>query len=292
MKHLVFFFLLSAFTATAQNQVKIERIVLHDRIIHGKINDAFPITIYLNFHDYAADNFNYYSVEGWYYYDNIRKKIPLVGVYSGSLVLYEFEKQTSRDSVLNLLGTGENFTDQLDELFKKRNYKERFVLDYQDFNYQGTWDNHKKNMPVSLNASDLSVDELNDYLYVTFQGKPTYHYDLSWIGSVDHDYEIAASKVHEGKYRILLRYETPSSGNPNGLCGAGMEIGYVFLLIDESGEIIEFQEETVESCLGDVSSEKGPDSNDVVLEYLVYDNSDNERIVRINLANVSIDLSK
>lgn len=292
MKFLMFLFLLVTLHVFGQKEPKIERLVINDQIIHGTIDEKYPITIYLHFHAYSPDNYSFYSVDGWYYYDNMKKKIPLVGIYSGDLVLYQFENKSSCDSVLKLEGSGDNYMEHFDKLLEKTNYKERFQVSYEDYQYKGKWDNHKKSLPLTFHTSEIDVDVLKEYLKVAFGADKTYSYDLAQIGEAYYDYSIYAWKYVEGKYRLILHYETASSANPNGMCGAGVEAAYVYLEINKEGQILEFKEEVVESCHRNIYNEKQENSNADELVLKVYKGDDSERILYINKTLVSVQSKK
>lgn len=275
-----------------QNAPKIERKLTQDQIIHGSIDEKYPITVYLHFNHYSEDNFMFYSIDGWYYYDNVKKKIPLVGIYSGDLVLYEMESQASKDSILNLIGDGGDYMERFDHLLQRSSYKERFQLSYSDYQYKGNWDNHNKTLPVTFETTSVQLDELKEYMNLSFGTDKNYTYDLSKIGPSYFDYTVFAWKFHEGKYRIILKYETASSANVNGMCGAGIEAGFVLLEINNKGQITEYKEELIESCHRNVYHETGPDSTKDNLEYRVFFGDDSERILLVNKAAVTIQNKK
>lgn len=271
-----------------QTSPRIEKIAIYDRVLHGVIGEDIPITLYLHFHDYSDQNTLVYSVEGWYYYDRYQKKIPLVGIYSGGLVVYSFEHEAQADSILKLQAHGDSPWEQLDDLTSRSGYKERIEIDYQDYSFQGTWKNTQKELPVRIQSPDIGVDALKEYLHVPLKDGKEVVLDLSQIGSVGNDYEIVASRHADGKWRIMLYYATMSTGNPNGMCGAGQEIAYVLLVVDEDGRLVEFSEQVIESCLGNSYFEEMNESTSTVKQLRVIHADDQERMVEVNLETVHL----
>jgi hypothetical protein len=275
-------------------QPRIEQIFIKDRIMHGTIDDKYGITLYLRFSQYSENNFLIYSVEGWYYYDHLKKKIPLVGIHSGTLCLYQFDNKEQADTILNMISTKEDPWEQLDELTSKSAYKEKFELDFIDGLVQGTWKTPKKSLKVQFYESQFSVDALDEYLRVSLNEQDEAVYNLSQIGPVSRNYEISAAKKVGKHWRVLLYYAVMSSGNPNGLCGAGQEIGYVLLVVDEQGKIIEFTEVVVESCHRNIYFEEASSSTKEVLDLRVIQGDEPEIKVTIdkNLVQLVIIKSK
>lgn len=292
MKLIVLVLLLVATVTFGQTAPKIDRKLMQDQIIHGTIDEKYPITVYLHFNEYSEDNFMYYSIEGWYYYDNIKKRIPLVGLFCSDLVLYQFENKESKDSVLGLMGIGDNYMERLDNLLQRSNYIERFKLSYSEYRYQGTWDKDKKTLPVTFETSNIQLDELKEYLLLSFGADKNFVYDLAKIGPSYYDYSVFAWKFYEGKYRILLKYETASSANVNGMCGAGKEVGFVYFEVNNAGQIIDYKEELIESCHRNVYYETSETPTKGNIEYQVFFGDDTQRTILVNKQAATLQLKK
>lgn len=292
MKQLIFLvLLLSAVELKAQKEpLFIEDFSITDQVITGSIDNKYPITMYLKFEEYSPENWLSYSVSGWYYYNNVKKKIPLVGVYSGRLVLYSFADPVRADSVKQMLSSVPNPWEATDDLMNRSGFTEKFDFDYSDYTYKGTWENSQKQLGVSFNTSRIDLDQKQEFLVIPIEKNGQKRIDLSQFGPMSYGYSIVGSKYDAGGSKVLLKYEISSTANPNGMCGAGMEIGFVLLLFDHKGALLDYREEQVESCLGNFWSESTevPGTNGRKMIYKVTDSEDKVRTVTIDGVNFSI----
>lgn len=292
MKQLVALLLLfSVFELKAQKEsLFIEEFSITDQIITGSIDNKYPITMYLKFEEYSPENWLSYSLSGWYYYNNVKKKISLVGVYSGRLVLYSFADPVRADSVKQMLSSVPNPWEATDDLMNRSGFTEKFDFDYSDYTYKGTWENSQKQLNVSFNVSSIDLDKKQEFLIIPVEKNLQKRIDLSQFGPMSYGYSIFASKYDTNGSKVLLKYEISSTANPNGMCGAGMEIGFVLLHFDHKGALLDYREEQVESCLGNFWSESTevPGTNGKKLIYKVTDSEDKVRTVTIDGTNFSI----
>ncbi len=292
MKRLiVFVFLLLVFELKAQKEpVFIEEFSITDQVFTGSIDNKYPVTMYLKFEEYSPENWLSYSVSGWYYYNTVKKKIPLVGVYSGRLVLYSFADPVRADSVKQMLSSVPNPWEATDDLMNRSGFTEKFDFDYSDYMYKGTWENNQKQLNVSFNTSRIDLDQKQEFLVIPIEKNGQKRIDLSRFGPMSYGYSIFASKYDAAGSKVLLKYEISSTANPNGMCGAGMEIGFLLLHFDNKGTLAEYREEPVESCLGNFWSESAevPGTNGRKLIYKVTDSEEKVRTVTIDGINFTL----
>lgn len=273
-----------------EKKIYIEDFTINDQIINGVIDEKYPITMYLKFEEFSPENWMSYSVVGWYYYDNVKKKIPLVGIYSSSMVLYSFTDQVKADSVKHMLSSVANPWEATDDLMNRTGFTEKFNFEYKDYQYQGTWKNNQKELAVSFGMSYIGLNREQEFLVIPLADNEKKRIELSQFGPVNDGYSIFASKYDATGSRVLLKYEITSTANPNGMCGAGQEIGYILLLFDAQGTLLDYRLEDVESCLGNIWSEttEVPNTNGKKLIYKVTDSEDKVRTVTVDGVNFTL----
>jgi hypothetical protein len=290
---ITYFFLFLFFSSlkAQQEAMYIEEVHISDQVIHGLIDEKYPITTYLKFEEYSPENWLSFSVSGWYYYGNIKKKIPLVGIYHGDgVTLYSFADKLRADSIIHLTSTASNPWEITDELISRSGFLEKFELNYSEYSYSGTWKNDKKELKVSFNTSNIDLDKVHEFLVIPLAKKETKYIALDQIGPFSRGYSIFASDAKNSK--VLIKYEINSTANPNGMCGAGMEIGYMLLTFDLSREkvLLDYRTEDIESCLGGFWSEVAevPNTNGKKLIYTVTDAEDKVRTVTVDGVNFTL----
>jgi hypothetical protein len=218
-----------------QEKMYIEEIYISDQVIHGSIDNKYPITAYLKMEEYSPENWLSYSVSGWYYYDNVKKKIPIVGIcHSDGIILYSFTDPLRADSIIHLTSTSINSWEITDELMSRSGFLEKFELSYSEYRYRGTWKNEKKELEVSFNTSSIDLNKIHEFLVIPLAEKEKKYIALDQFGPFPRGYSVFASDAENSK--VLIKYEMNSTSNPNGMCGAGMEIGYMLLTFDSSSE--------------------------------------------------------
>lgn len=273
-----------------QETMYIEEIYIMDQVIHGVIDDKYPITMYLKFEEYSPENWLSFSVSGWYYYDNIKKKIPLVGIYSEGITLYSFTDQTRSDSIKKMVSTASNPWEAVDELANRSGFVEKFDFAYSEYSYLGTWKNDKKELKVRFNTSSIDLNKVHEFLVIPLAKKEKKYIALDQFGPYSWGYSIFASDAKNSK--VLIKYEINSTANPNGMCGAGMEIGYMLLTFDLSREkvLLDYRTEDIESCLGGFWSElkEVPDSGGKKLIYTVTDSQEKVRTITVDGINFTL----
>lgn len=253
---------------------RVEKIIVQDKIFNGQI-DKYPVTIYLKYKQPSNYHAGVYSVEGWYYYDKVKTKIPLTGLYNyPKLTLYHFNDIAKRNELLNFVEMKSNHWEDMNYYENLKDYKEKIVLSDTE-NY---WLNEYKNLEVKLNQEDLSIQNVNEYLLLDSKTA----FNLHNFGAWTWNFEIIA---HEnGKF--ILQYEHGSRLYFMGECGAGIEKGFFELEFNNDNDLIRYEEFVNESCNGSISTEEKEKINDQITIYRCYDYRNK------NLYNLTVDLGK
>lgn len=277
------------FAQAQEKKVYIDEFRITDQVIHGTIDEKYAITMYLQLEDFFEDGTSH-TVSGWYYYDNVKKKIPLIGVCTDRFVLYQFTDQKRADSIREFNSPVSSMWEVMDDLSNRSGYVEKFDFAYGDYAYNGTWKNDKKELKVSFSASDINLTARKEFLVLQFSAQNKKHVDLQQFGSYYHGYSVFANKMDASGCKVLLKYEMNSRLNPNAMCGAGMEIGFVLLIFDSKGTLLDYREEEVESCLGNIWSEvtETPNTGGKKLAYKVMYSDDKERTVTVDGVNFTL----
>lgn len=244
-----FLFFMVSFRMLATD-VSIKKIHYTDRVFHGTIDNNYPITIYLKYAEDAPDHRFTHSVTGWYWYDNVKEKIPLVGVWDGDLTLYQFETSRERDSVARFMSKSGDYPAYwkvLNEIKAKNNFIEKFVILRAQGVKKSSWTNRKKTMSVQVYDQDLSINRTTELLEVV-NGDKLYTADVAQFTQYDRNFKFEEFKVEEGQLRILLSFDYGSRGHVQTMCGAGSEKGFVLLEYDDDMKLQSVKRELIESC--------------------------------------------
>jgi hypothetical protein len=289
-KIILLFFLITLTCFSQQKNISIESFRTNDRIFQGSIDDKYDITIYLKVENFSEDHLYAYSVKGWYYYDKVKKNIPLVGVFNpmSGLTLFNTNDKNFEKKILNFDFTGVVW-DKLGEIENFKNYNEKFFIS-NDPKENNTWSNNTKNLKLTLNneLEDLYVFEDFKFLKIGSSIINLSNYHLNYK-----DLEIISKKVSVSEIRLLLKCE--QFGNPNiqGMCGGATDFGYIILVINAKNELIEFEEIEIENCRAFIYSEQLEEENKKTLKYKITDSSaDKEVIKTITIDTESIRLIK
>lgn len=280
MKHITtFILLLLTIQLFAQEKYpRVEKIVIQDKLFNGQI-DKYPITIYLKYNQTSNYHAGVYSVEGWYYYDKVKTKIPLTGLYNyPKLTLYHFYETTKSNELLNFREMKTNHWEDMEYYENLKDYREKFVLS-ESGNF---WLNESKNLQVKLNQDDLSILNVNEYLLLD----STTAFDLHNFGGWTWNFELVAHKA--GKY--ILSYEHGSRLYAMGMCGAGLEKGFLMLEFDANNSLVYFEEFVYESCNGSISTEDQIKKTESLTIYHCFDySSEKEYDLTVDLNELKIE---
>lgn len=245
------------------------------------------ITLYLQYGKHSGWHDKVYSVEGYYYYDAIRKKIPLVGFYNGSLMLYNFGVDHLKKSkeVLN------------EDLFCWTKpcpfyavFAEYIKISPTDGKVQkGTLDLIYKKYDVNLWSSTLDVTPHDEWLKLP-TGKTLNLRELIDEYGGNH---LISSYQDKKENRVLLSFERDANFNKQGFCGASPpETGFRLLTFDKQWKIKTMKIFSTSSCITDISfmGEKKTKYNFIKVYYVAYANS--LHILVVNLENSTFSSKK
>lgn len=255
---------------------RVQEITTTDKIYHGTI-DEYPITIYLSFQQYSDYHLGLYSAKGWYYYDKFKTKIPLVALCSEStLYLYNFKNPHNSDELLYFRGETSNHREDIEYYQNLKNYNEKFVItDSEKF-----WLSGDKKLNINLYCEDISVQSHEEYLMID----SVTSFDLNNFPYVE-NFELVAHS--SGQY--LLKYTFGSRLNVMGMCGAGIEEGFLYLKFSDTNEFIESKNYRTESCLQSINTTNQNSINGIITYNCTSFSNDAEYDVIIDLNKCTIE---
>jgi len=231
-------------------EVSIRKMEYTDRVFHGTIDNKYAITIYLSYANDAPDHRFSHSVKGWYWYDNIKEKIPLVGVWDGDLTLYQFQTSRERDSVARFISKSGDYPAYwkiLNEIKSKTNFLEKFVILRTEGAKKNSWTNSKKTLSLEIDENELMVKRTEEILEVE-NNEDVYTADLAQFTQYDRNFTFEEFRVEEGQLRILMSFDYGSRGHVQARCGAGSEKGFILLAYDDDMKLQSVKRELIESC--------------------------------------------
>jgi hypothetical protein len=260
---------------------RVEKIVTEDKILKGYI-DKYSITIYLKFKNYSNNHLGVYSVEGWYYYDKVKSKIPLTGIYEYSeLVLYNFETPERNSELLNFEITKKNHWEDVKYYKNIEDYNEKIVITKSE----SYWRKNEKKLELRLNDDNFKIRNVNEILLLN----PDISFDLHNFGSWTWSFEIFAQKSN----KIILKYSHPSRLYVQGRCGAALEEGLIFLEFSNKNKLIQFEKFIINSCNEGIYSEELEKVEKNLKEYKCYENNENSSyFLKIDLEDIKITKTK
>ncbi|UTW63176.1 hypothetical protein KFE98_03195 [bacterium SCSIO 12741] len=251
---------------------------IQEKSFSGKIA-SYPITMHLQFEELSPEDWNIYSVSGWYYYDRVKTKIPLCGIYNGNLTLYVFSDSLKWDTVLNFIDPVKmRFWESVGRLRSLEGYDEKMEIEeLTSGSIEGVWKNGEKELKIGLEGEDLSVsyteNKLNLYSNVVF--------DLNQIRPWFWNYKLEAYSPEQKQ--VLLSFEYPSRSHVMGRCGAGQEKGFLRLKLDPEGKLLEDEEIATESCLEGILFDELESTDDAQRIFSVYQHYPEEKEGRLTL---------
>ncbi len=279
MKLIILFFFLSFFkVATAQNDYpKIIKTRIEDKIFHGEINRN-PITIYLKFHQYSNYHLGVYSVNGWYYFDSVKEKIPLVGIVEyNEFVLYNYVDSTKANNILCLPILYDNHWKDLKFYKSKTDFDERIIVN----NSVSTWSNKEVTYSLQLNQPSFDILSENEFIY----------FDSTHVFDLKNFKRTGFRIVKYLENTFILEFIEPSRLYAMGNCGAGLERGLIHVEYDESYNLLNFNEFLINSCNDFIDLMSVKNSSKDVFEYN-YENYETHKKykLKVNLNTLEITL--
>lgn len=240
-----FILILSFFFA---QKVELKKVTDTFQVFKGEIAGN-PVTFRLNY-DNIIDCHQYqHFVDGWYYYDKYKKKIPLTGIYNlGDLYLFNFGKDQKKTAHLFKEKINRDLIEKSDSIAKALNVKEIINIKGQERDKQATGNffMRNKSLPLNLNTKDTRIYRLNDYITIPNHKKiNTYNF----INNLGGNRLVSYSSGKSGN-RVLLYFEELSNFNYCGMCGAGDgEKGYRVIYFTNDWNFKSYEDFLIESCL-------------------------------------------
>jgi len=253
-KMLTFLFCLSLTFLFCQ-KIELKKITDSSQVFKGEINGT-PITIQLDYSGITDCHQYQHFVDGWYYYDKYRKKIPLTGIYSlGEIYLYNFgDRQKKNSKLFKEKITGKNIN-QIENIAESLKPEEAFIFPEQDADQDvsGSFTMKNKNLPARLLTKDSRIYRFNNYLMLPGSKKINTYDMISKTGGN----ELISYASDQSGNRVLLYFEEVSNFNYCGMCGAGDgEKGYRVLYFTKDWNYKSFDEYLTESCLQNIEDTK------------------------------------
>ena len=264
----------------------IEYLRTDQRVFKGEIAGKYPITMSLRFFRYGHYNSDFYSVKGWYQYDKVGTKIPLVGINNlrNKLTLYVFDDPGMDSLVLHFGIDGLNHWEEEERYPNLKGYKERMWVSNDLESSTGLWTDGAKELGLVLRTE--SRDLLSERVIL--------HLDSSTAVDLE-EFELYGRSeilgVNEDRTRLLLMNTQPSATNAMAPCGAGSEVELVILEFDKSGLFQGIEKYPVESCHRGILSEKKSSPDAMMDTYLVeHQGKESVQVLKVNKKLASIEV--
>lgn len=253
-KTLAFLFCLSLNLFFCQ-KIELKKVTDSSQVFKGEINGDH-ITMQLDYSGITDCHQYQHFVDGWYYFDKQRKKIPLTGIYSlGRIYLYNFGDRQKKNSKLfkeKITGQAVTQTENIAESLKP---EKAFIFPEQDADKEvsGTFSMGSKNLPARLLTKDSRIYRFNNYLMLPGSKKINTYDIINKAGGN----ELVSCASDQSGNRVLLYFEEVSNFNYCGMCGAGDgEKGYRVLYFTKDWNYKNFDEYLTESCLEHIEDTK------------------------------------
>ena len=269
--------------------VSVKQITTNEKTIRGNIDDKYDITIYLKYIRLSDASTAIYSVKGSYYYDKIKKEIPLVGIYDGGLTLYQFGSKEKQDTLLDfgLNGNEKGFWDQIEMYKNLSGFEEKFSIEYQAA--AGTWIKNNKTLKLTFNSSDVEVFKETEYLYIHSNGNLKI-INFRDLALKEHEFKLINFLKTSDQTKVLLNYEYSSRSYALGMCGAGLETGYIILTFDKQFKLVATEHLALESCLDNIYFEESKTDDPTEKKFKITsfeNNMENTRTVILNVKELN-----
>jgi hypothetical protein len=242
-------------------KVELKKVTDSSQIFKGEIAGS-PITLQLNFSGIIDCHQYQHFVDGWYYYDKYKKKIPLTGVYNlGDLYLFNFGNQQKNSSKNFKQKISRDLIEKSDSIAKKLKVKEILSLSGQDFNKGVTGNFHlgNKTFSAKLFTKDTRIYRYNNYLTLPKNKKiNTYDFVNPRGGN-----ELISYASDKSGNRVLLYFEELSNFNFCGMCGASDgEKGYRIIYFTNDWNFKKYEDFLIESCIENIYDTKALKNKD------------------------------
>ncbi len=249
---IIFLFLVSASGISQNLQIVPEKTDESYTLLKGQIDQKYNITMKLfqggscGFEDMAVQWRNR-IIYGWYEYDNIKLKIPLIGYINFSDDLknyYRVALNVPRNYSKDTLNETNCFINNPSELFYSND-------DYYSFQSL-IWKHDGKELPVKLNVIHENNFETVMYLkfiYLSQEMTKINITDLTKLSHIDDLKNIDVKEIGNKSHITFLIYEwSRPGGSGGGQCGAGTENYLGYLRLNKDWSIDKFEFKFIESC--------------------------------------------
>lgn len=239
------------------SKIHYERFIL----LEGQIDSTYDITMYLEVKQELCGFENYANqwrnrvVSGWYYYDNIQAKIPLIGYLNWN---DDFEDRNEREKGryhrVELFVPGNYLRDTLDKSHcDVEKYSEKFFSDERKFSFEKmTWTNHKRELPVNLKTVHESNLATKAEMQISLFGYEMKSVNVSALTNLKYIERIDVLDANEKDdyIHITYRFEEPTNpgGSGGGQCGAGYEVYLGYLKLKKDWSVKESTFKQIDSC--------------------------------------------
>ncbi len=266
--------------------VKYKAICNSKTTIHGQRSDGKRFYIQLQFEQISDAHLSVYSVKGYYCFEKNAIHVPLVGIYDFNvgLTLYRFKTKKQQDQLLHfeLSGTS-NFWEELDQYDNLKGYTEKIIVRSKN---DGVWLDAKHSYKTTLTTNKLDFYYTNEWL--TYKNQ---RLNVSTLKLNVCDFTLLNYKIKNNDLKVLLAYSFASRSYALGMCGAGVESGFLMLHLDSNLHFKKKEIVALESCLYNISFEETPTHRPYLKQYkIAYDTGaiTNEIETQVNLKTLTI----
>lgn len=231
---------------------------------------SFPITLFIENKEIIDCDIDNRYINGWYYYDKYKIKIPLSGYINDcDMKLYYYGKNhltISKRIVENIAHSS------IDSTYESYNPDEVLYFDNcassdeKNNNWKGTFKNKNKISPIILDSDNSSFGEK----YELFKLPNSKIIDLKKIFTGYGGNEFYSITEDKNENRLLFYFESISNHNACGRCGASEgEKGYRIIYFDKNWKIKKNNEYLIESCLENIYDTKIIKKSNSLIKYLI-----------------------
>lgn len=277
LKKIILLFFITFNIYSQEYKINIEQIKTQDQVLQGSIDGKYDITIYLKLVSFSEDHKGIFSVKGWYFYNKIKKNIPLIGVYNSSsgLILYSLKNKSLEKKVLSFTVPGFSVWDKIDYVNSISDFDEKFIITDNDSNNK--WINNGKELKLKIfNLQDNPIVKefctlrLNKNTSINLADYSINYPDLKIINYIKNKLET----------KVLLKYQIGSNPNIQGMCGGALDFGYIILSFDSKNNLNYMEDLEIENCRGSVYSEQIVSSENIKLKFKITDSSEEKAIIK------------
>jgi len=253
-------FILVYVSGKSQNlQIVTEKTDESYTLLKGQIDQKYNITMKLfvggscGFENMALQWRNR-IIYGWYEYDNIKLKIPLIGYANYN---ENFDSYPNREKYYKVaLNVPKNyFNDTINESNCFINNSSELFFNNEDIDFQSLiWKHEGKEYPVKLNiVHDNKFETIVNlkFSYLSQEIAKVNVTNLTKLNHIDSLLDIDAKEIRNKIHVTFLFYEwSIPGGSGGGTCGCGTERYLGYLRLNKDWSIDKFDFKLIESCWG------------------------------------------